>query len=200
MLTIKDIINSVEILLFMNILKSAVVLLIILSFTVPAVSADGENRYSYITIDSVDLELTKDKAIFDVNYHIDNGVEFLVIFLGKNDLKNKLEKMFSLGDADFGTTTMESTRMTLNNPSVDYGDGSYWFPKKTFQVTVPVLNVKTARSDRTFYNVNEVPGMGYFGDPLPATPPSTDINKLRIESEPVTLVTPEPTPIAHYFR
>ena len=67
----------------MNILKSAVVLLIILSFIVPAVAADGENRYSYITIDSVDLELTKDKAIFDVNYHIDNGVEFLVIFLGR---------------------------------------------------------------------------------------------------------------------
>ncbi len=183
----------------MNILKSAVVLLIILSFIVPAVAADGENRYSYITIDSVDLELTKDKAIFDVNYHIDNGVEFLVIFLGKNDLKNKLEKMFSLGDGNFGTTTMESARITLNNPSVDYGDGSYWFPKKSFQVTVPVLNVKTARSDRTFYNVNEVPGMGYFGDPVPVTP-STDINKLRIESEPVTLVTPEPTPIAHYFR
>lgn len=183
----------------MNILKSAVVLLIILSFIVPAVAADGENRYSYITIDSVDLELTKDKAIFDVNYHIDNGVEFLVIFLGKNDLKNKLEKMFSLGDANFGTTTMESARITLNNPSVDYGDGSYWFPKKSFQVTVPVLNVKTARSDRTFYNVNEVPGMGYFGDPVPVTP-STDINKLRIESEPVTLVTPEPTPIVHYFR
>ncbi|MBP5474953.1 MAG: hypothetical protein J6X83_01655, partial [Methanomicrobium sp.] len=77
--------------------------------------------------------------------------------------------------------------------------GSYWFPKKSFQVTVPVLNVKTARTDRTFYNVNEVPGMGYFGDPVPVTP-STDINKLRIESEPVTLVTPEPTPIAHYFR
>ena len=184
----------------MNLLKVAVVLMVVLFGIIPAVSAEEENRYSYITVDSVDLELTKDKAIFDINYHIDSGVEFLVIFLGKNDLKNKLEKMFSLNDADFGTTTMTGARITLKNPSVDYGDGSYWFPKKDFAVTVPVLNIKTARSDRTFYDVTEVPGMGYFGDPLPVTPPATDINQLRITSDPVTLATPEPTPVAHYFR
>ncbi len=180
----------------MNILKPAIVILLILVCIIPSVAAgENDNKYSYITIDSVNLELTKDKAIYDINYHIDGGVELLVIFLGKNDLKDKLEKIFSLQDADFGTTSMTNAKVTVKNPSVDYGDGSYWFPKKNLGVTVPEVNVKTARSDRTFYNISEIPGIGYFGEPLP----STDINQLRIVSEPVTLATPEPTPIVHYF-
>ncbi len=120
----------------------AVVLLIILtiSLAVPVMAAN-DDRYSYITVEQIQVQL-----------------------VGKQDLKNKLMKILNYQDAKIKRIDLSSADFTVENASLSYGNGIYWYPSHTFNVAVPLLSVKSPQAVRNFTMTREFPGgMGYFG-------------------------------------
>ncbi|MBP2132565.1 hypothetical protein J2128_000486 [Methanomicrobium sp. W14] len=138
--------------------------LLLLSLIVPAVSADEGSQYSYIGITNLSVELSDNEAVYDVHYNIDEGVQFLVLFLGKSDLKSKLSRVMNIKNGRFDIVDMDHAVITVDNSSVDNGDGSLWFPRKELMVNIPVISVKTPRTSTTYNDTKEIPGIGYFAE------------------------------------
>lgn len=151
----------------MKLVPVIVLFLIFLSCTIPAVSAERDGQYSYINIKSVNLELTKNKAVYDLKYSVDEGIQFLVLFLGKSDLKTKLCKVMNVNTCRFEVIDLDHAVMIVDNPSIDNGDGSMWFPRKNLLTNIPEITVITSRTIRNFTDTKEIPAMGYFAESLP---------------------------------
>lgn len=140
----------------------AVLLLIICGAVTPVMAADA-GRYSYITVQQVDIYLYNDKATIDVTYKIDDGIQFVVLLLGKADLKNKLEDVIDYNGAEFKKIELDHAVIELENASIDYEDGSFWFPEHEFGITVPRLVVTTPQVQKEFTNTSTLPeGVGHF--------------------------------------
>lgn len=138
------------------------VLMLISALVVPALAAD-EGRYSYITVKDVTVRLEKADAVVTMNYTIDGGVGFLVLLLGKSDLKQKSLDILNFNDTRVQRLDLERIEVHVNNVSDDYGQGSYWFPAHRFGVVVPSLTVITPQNVNHYQNVRESPdGLGYF--------------------------------------
>ncbi len=103
---------------------------------VPVLAANDE-RYSYITINDMTINLDKDQANIKVNYTIDPGTQLIVYLLGKQDLKIKLLKVLNYEDAMVKNVEMNSAEIQVNDISYDYGKGIYWFPEHEFQCCDP---------------------------------------------------------------
>ncbi len=141
------------------------VLFLVLFCTVSPALAAGENRYSYITIDSVAINLTNTTADIQVDYSLDGGATFILFFLGKNDLRQKLERILNYDEAQVTTIDMTTALFSVKNVSYVYGDGIYWFPSHEFGATIPRLDINTPRVTRQYNNTREFPnGIGYFAD------------------------------------
>ncbi|WFN37819.1 hypothetical protein L1994_05395 [Methanomicrobium antiquum] len=150
-----------------SVLSVLIISVIFVISTIPIASAGDDSKYSYIEVENITLELTKNTAEYNINYKIDDGIQILVVFLGKSDLKNKLCKIMNSDNCRFENVEMDNAIIIFDNPSIDNGDGSLWFPRKDLEVTVPEITVKTPRSTRNFIDASEIPGMGYFADALP---------------------------------
>jgi hypothetical protein len=154
--------NRPEILLSMRVSAIAVLLILLSGIAVPVLAANDE-RYSYITLEDMNVTLEKDHAIIKVNYDIDEGTQLIVYLLGKQDLRNKLLKVLNYEDATVRYVDMNSAEIVINGISYDYGRGIYWFPDHKFRVEVPVLRVTSPQVTREYYNTREFPdGIGYF--------------------------------------
>ncbi len=142
----------------------AVVMLIfiLLSMTVPVMAA-SEDRYSYITVQDVQIKLNNGSANIHVNYKVDEGTRFIFFILGKQDLKNKLIKILNYNDAQLNRIDLSSADFTVEDAALSYGNGIYWYPSHEFNVVIPMLSVKTPQATRNFTLTKEFPGgMGYF--------------------------------------
>lgn len=140
----------------------AVVLMLVAALIAPAVAGSDE-RYSYITVEDVTVQLVKEHAVVTVNYQIDDGIGFLVLLLGKSDLKRKVVDILNFEDAKIQSIDLEHAVVLVNNASNDYGQGSYWFPEHKFEVVVPSLTVITPHDTKYYANVSEFTGgLGYF--------------------------------------
>ena len=142
----------------------AVVLLILftLGMAVPVMAANAD-RYSYITVQDVQIKLNNGRAIIHVNYKVDEGTRFIFFILGKQDLKNKLMKILNYQDAQMIRIDLSSADFTVQDAALSYGDGIFWYPSHNFNVVIPVLSVKTPQVTRNFTMTKEFPaGMGYF--------------------------------------
>ncbi len=129
----------------------------------PAMANSTEGRYSYIQVESVDIEVIGlNEASFDVNYKIDDNVNFLVLLLGKSDLKQKICEIFDLENSRFERVDMDGASFHSNIQSYNNGDGTYWFPERTFRTDIPNLTVKAQESYKKFDLVREFPGIGYY--------------------------------------
>ncbi len=138
------------------------VLMLVSALVVPALAAD-EGRYSYITVKDVTVRLEKEDAVVTMNYTIDGGIGFLVLLLGKSDLKQKSLDILNFNDTRVQRLDLERVEVRVNNVSDDYGQGSYWFPAHRFGVVVPSLTVVTPQDVKRYENVSEFPdGLGYF--------------------------------------
>lgn len=138
------------------------VLMLVSALVVPALAAD-EGRYSYITVKDVTVRLEKADAVVTMNYTIDGGIGFLVLLLGKSDLKQKSLDILNFNDTRVQRLDLERIEVRVNNVSDDYGQGSYWFPAHRFGVVVPSLTVITPQNVNHYENVREFPdGLGYF--------------------------------------
>jgi len=142
----------------------AVMLLILLtlSMAVPVMAAN-EDRYSYITIEDIQVKLNNGSAAIHVNYNVDEGTRFIFFILGKQDLKNKLMKILNYEDAQMNRIDLSSADFTVEDASFSYGKGIFWYPSHEFNVVIPRLSVKTPQVTRNFTMTKEFPsGIGYF--------------------------------------
>jgi len=146
----------------MRVRAIAVLCLIIMCMAMPVLAANDE-RYSYIKINDMTINLEKDQANIKVNYTIDPGTQLIVYLLGKQDLKNKLLKVLNYEDATVKNVEMNSAEILINDISYDYGKGIYWFPEHEFNVVIPNLRVVSPQVSREYRNTKKFSdGMGFF--------------------------------------
>ena len=146
----------------MRVRAIAVLCLIIMCMAMPVLAANDE-RYSYIKINDMTINLEKDQANIKVNYTIDPGTQLIVYLLGKQDLKNKLVKVLNYEDATVKNVEMNSAEIQINDISYDYGKGIYWFPEHEFNVVIPNLRVVSPQVAREYRNTKKFSdGMGFF--------------------------------------
>ena len=142
----------------------AFVLLVLLSMglVVPVLAAN-EERYSYITIQDIQIRLDNESAVIHVNYKVDEGTRFIFFLLGKQDLKNKLLKILNYKDARMNRIDLSSADFTVEDAALSYGDGIYWYPSHDFNIAIPSLSVSSPQATRNFSMTRVFPGgMGYF--------------------------------------
>ncbi|HOI59020.1 MULTISPECIES: hypothetical protein [unclassified Methanoculleus] len=138
------------------------VLMLVSALVAPAVAAGGE-RYSYITVEDVTVQLEKADAVVTMNYTIDGGIGFLVLLLGKSDLKQKVLDILNFNNAEVQRLDLEHVEVRVKNVSSDYGQGSYWLPAHRFGVVVPSLTIITPQDVKHYEDVSDFPdGLGYF--------------------------------------
>ena len=147
----------------------AIVLLILLSLAIASpVMAANEDRYGYIKVDDVAIQLDNGTAAIHVNYTVDEGTRFIFFLFGKQDLRNKLLKILNYSDAQMKHIDLSSAEFTVKSASYSVGDGVFWYPSHEFNVAIPKLIVQSPQAIREFSNAKEFPaGMGYFA----TTPP-----------------------------
>lgn len=152
----------------------AVVLLTIitLSMAVPGMAASND-RYSYITVQDVQIKLNNGSANIHVNYKVDEGTRFIFFILGKQDLKNKLMKILNYENAQMNRIDLSSADFTVEDAALSYGKGIFWYPSHEFNIVIPMLSVKTPQVTRNFTMTKEFPGgMGYFTTAPVGIPPN----------------------------
>ena len=142
----------------------AVMLLIILTFSLAVpVMAANDDRYSYITVEQIHVQLDNGSAVIHVDYKVEENTRFIFFLLGKQDLKNKLMTILNYQDAKIKRIDLSSADFTVENASLSYGNGIFWYPSHTFNIAVPMLSVKSPQAVRNFTMTREFPGgMGYF--------------------------------------
>jgi hypothetical protein len=146
----------------MKVSAIAVLGIFLISMAMPVLAANDE-RYSYITINDMTINLDKGQANIKVNYSIDTGTQLIVYLLGKQDLKNKLLKVLNYEDATVKSVEMNSAEIQVNDISYDYGKGIYWFPEHEFNVLIPSLKVVSPQVTREYRNTKKFSdGMGFF--------------------------------------
>ena len=143
----------------------AVSLGIILLFlcAAPAMAAAEEERYGYIKIQEVTVQLRNDSATINVDYTVDEGTRLIFFLLGKQDLKNKLYHIINYTDARMMKVDLKSAVLYLDGAAYSYGKGIYWYPSHEFNVLIPSLTIKSPQVSRTFSMTDRFPdGIGYF--------------------------------------
>jgi len=129
----------------------------------PVMADEIMGCYSYVQVESASIDVIDlNKAVFDVDYQVDENVNFLVLLLGKNDLKQKLCDIFDLDNCRFEAVDMDHARFYSSIDSLNYGDGAYWFPERSFKTKIPNLTVKAHDNYKIFDSVREFPGIGYY--------------------------------------
>jgi len=149
-------------------MKAGIILavLFLFSFCCLPVAASAESRYSYITFHSVDISLEESRAVVTVDYSVDSGVQILVLLLGNQDLKNKVDRVMNFEDARVRTADLNRAVLVVDSASYDYGDGSYWFPQHEFLVAIPIVTLRTPQIMREYSMVSVIEdGIGYFARP-----------------------------------
>lgn len=144
-------------------LALVVLVLLLVTMTAPALAADGE-RYSYITVRNVEIQVENDRATIRIDYTLDEGIRILVLLLGKSDLKSKVLKMVNYDNAYIREIEIDHAVLIVDNASDDYGQGVYWFPEHSFNVLLPKLRIKTPQTIREYSMTREFQdGIGHFG-------------------------------------
>ncbi|MDD5418448.1 MAG: hypothetical protein PHV57_01205 [Methanomicrobiaceae archaeon] len=142
---------------------AAGVLLMLLGMLVSPAMADSGDRYSYVTVESITVELEGPDAVVTVNYSIDSSVQLLVLLVGKSDLQKKVLQIANFEDATVEEISTEQAVIKVKDAAYDYGDGIYWFPGHDFNVVVPSLTVKAGQSNQSLSKTRTFPnGIGYF--------------------------------------
>jgi hypothetical protein len=152
--------------------RAIVLLFVILAACIVApVLAANEDRYGYIKVDDVVVQLENGTALIHVNYNVDESTRFIFFLFGKQDLKNKLLKILNYDDARMKSINLSSAEFVVDEAAFSYGNGIYWYPSHNFNVAIPNLTIKTPQTTKSFVMAKEFPaGMGFFADDNPANP------------------------------
>lgn len=138
----------------------------------PTTFVNGENRFGYLYVQSVEYTMKNMDAEIVVTYDIEPWISFLVYLFGKQDLKKRVlgilqypEKGYeSVQDVSFTYIDSESAIISVTNAALDNQDNSYWIRPHSFGCTIPTLTfIINADDIKTFTNVKDMPkGIGYF--------------------------------------
>jgi len=140
----------------------ALLIIILLCFVTPALAAN-EDRYGYIKVQDVTVQLDNGTAAIHVNYAVDEGTRFIFFLLGKQDLKKKLLKILNYEDAQITRIDLSSADFIVEDAAFSYGNGIYWYPSHEFNVAIPNLTIHTPQVTRNFTMVKAFPaGLGFF--------------------------------------
>lgn len=143
--------------------KPLLCMLLLLLLACGAAAAET-NRYSYLTMDSVGITLSGTQATVVAEYRIDQGIRPLVAVFGRGDLHRKVQRVLGFENGRVVELSLDRAVLAVDGASMDYGEGSYWFPAHTFGLVVPSLTVSSPQDTRTFNQTDTFPrGMGYFG-------------------------------------
>ncbi len=143
----------------------ALLFLLLVACIVSPVLAASEDRYGYIKVDDVTVQLENGTAIIHVNYSVDESTRFIFFLFGKQDLRNKLLKILNYDDARMKSINLSSAEFVVEDAAFSYGNGIYWYPSHDFNVAIPTLTVKTPQMTKNFTMAKQFPaGMGYFAD------------------------------------
>ncbi len=161
----------------------ALLILISLCLVTPALAAN-EDRYGYIKVQDVTVQLDNGTAAIHVNYAVDEGTRFIFFLLGKQDLKKKLLKILNYEDAQITRIDLSSADFIVNDAAFSYGNGIYWYPSHEFNVAIPNLTIQTPQATRNFTMAKAFPaGMGFFAmnntGKLTPPVPESDNSKIR---------------------
>ena len=160
----------------MNARAATCISLILIVLCIAPVAAANEERYGYITLESVQIQLHNDSALINMHYSVDEGTRIIFFLLGKQDLKNKLGTILNYDNAQMQYINLSDAEFIVNNVSHTYGNGVYWFPTHQFNVIIPKLTVASPEIVRNYSNTNIFPeGIGYFEPVMPGTPPAQNI-------------------------
>jgi hypothetical protein len=140
----------------------AMLAIFVVSIITPVMGAN-EERYGYITVQDVTVQLRNDTAFINVNYTVDEGTRIIFFLLGKQDLKNKLYRILNYEGAQMDRIDLQSAEFSVDGAAYSYGKGIYWYPAHQFNIVVPSLTVQSPQVTRTFSMTSTFPdGMGYF--------------------------------------
>lgn len=149
----------------------AMLFLVFMCIIAPVFAAE-DDRYGYLKVSDITVQLENGTALIHVNYTVDEGTRFIFFLFGKQDLKNKLLKILNYDDAHMNHIDLSSAEFTVDEASFSYGDGIYWYPAHDFNVVIPNLTVKSPQVTRNFTMVRQFPGgIGYFGHDTSTPPP-----------------------------
>jgi hypothetical protein len=126
----------------------------------PAMAAGNQERYSYITVRDVTMQLGNGTAQISVNYSVDEPTRIIFFLLGKKDLREKLTKILNYENATINRIDLSSADLTVNNAAYSYGNGAYWYPSHKFNVEVPFLTISTPQYTLNLTNTRETPSQG----------------------------------------
>ncbi|WP_067050487.1 MULTISPECIES: hypothetical protein [Methanofollis] len=147
----------------MKFLAHGLAMLFLLFVIVVPVAAADDTKYSYLTVQSVEIQLDNHDAKVNVTYTVDDGVQILVHLLGMSDLREKVLEVVNFEGATIEEITMDHAVLTVPGVGLDYGRGTFWFPEHEFPVKIPSLIVASPQDRREFQNTAVFPeGMGYF--------------------------------------
>ena len=157
----------------------AVLFLVSLCIVAPVLAVE-EERYGYLKVSDITIQLENGTALIHVNYTVDEGTRFIFFLFGKQDLRNKLLKILNYDDAHMSHIDLSNAEFTVDQASYSYGDGIYWYPAHDFNVVIPNLTVRSPQVTRNFTMVKQFPGgIGYFGHaPSPPAPPQDEITEI----------------------
>lgn len=128
----------------------------------PALAAN-EDRYGYIKVENVTVQLDNGTAVINVNYSVDENTRFIFFLFGKQDLRNKLLKILNYEDAQMRYINLTCAEFVVEDASITYGNGVYWYPSHDFNVAIPNLTVKSPQMVKNFTMAKKFPeGIGYF--------------------------------------
>lgn len=155
---------------------AVVLLLVIFSCIAAPALAASEDRYGYITVEEVQIELDNGTATIHVDYTVDEGTRFIFFLFGKQDLKNKLLKILNYDEAQMKRIDLTSADFVVDEAAYSYGKGVFYYPSHDFNIMIPRLSVRSPQAMRNFSQTNRFPGgMGFFADGRPAPPPGEEI-------------------------
>jgi len=143
--------------------RAIALLFLLLVFIVAPALAANEDRYGYIKVEDVTVLLDNGTAVIHVNYSVDENTRFIFFLFGKQDLRNKLLKILNYEDAQMRSINLTSAEFVVEDATVSYGRGVYWYPSHDFNVAIPNLTVKSPQMVKNFTMAKQFPeGMGYF--------------------------------------
>ena len=133
---------------------------------------NGENRFGYLYVSSVEYVMKNSDAEITVRYQIEPWISFLVYLFGKQDLKKRVLGILgypeagyeSVQDVSFSYIDGDYAVLKVRNAALDNQDNSYWIRPHSFGCVIPTLIFVISSSDiKTFTNVKDMAkGIGFF--------------------------------------
>jgi len=130
----------------------------------------GANNFGYLKISSVYYDLKNMDADITVNYTMEPWISFLVTFLGKQDLKDRVIQVIQYPEKGYNQEVTfkyignDKAILHVTNVAIDNMDNSYWLKPHSFGCTIPELVFVISEDNvQTFYNVKDMSrGLGFF--------------------------------------